>query len=729
MNNVLVALGTGAGLMTSNVTPTSGWSNNVTAIGMVTHFAGVSGNYPDFTIASGASALIGMGTTGNGVPADDLGFDPKCLVKKVPTMIGMMAKGDWWQHSIDYDYIKSIGGVARCFNPKARSGAPDIGSYANGPVTTAMPIPARPPRWALARPVRPRRRSSGLGQRRRGRYRRYRRGCERRRAVDGGQRPWPDERCRRYAGGRQRTRRLRLPCRSWLVAGCGAQRLRALLGLLLLGLRRRRPTMPLSERELRQNVWLLGLGAGLGAASLYYNQPMLGTLATELRVSPAAIGHVPTLTQLGYAGGILFLAPFGDRYDRRRIILLKGALLTLALLAMSLAGSLTALCVLSVIVGVAATLAQDCVPAAAALAPVASRGKTVGSVMTGLLLGILLSRVVSGAVTQLLGFRAMFGLAAALVLGLTLLMARRLPSFEATTALPYRALLASLFSLLGRHPGLRRAALAQGLLSAAFSAFWSTLAVMLHAPPFGYGSTVAGAFGLAGAAGALAAPVAGSIADRRGPGAVTRTGALLVLASFAAFALWPGNLTVLIAGTLLFDLGVQASLIAHQSIIYGLEPAARSRLNAVLIGIMFIGMSSGAALGAEALAPLWLARRVRGSGRRGAACPGRPAIAGAPVNEPATSAVSSDLSGVSTIDLSGHSALLCQLTNQRRDVAVGDGLVQQHALFASAPRPPRARPTSGSSRSRVPRKDTRTSGESARASALVMPCTAAFDTV
>jgi predicted MFS family arabinose efflux permease len=329
---------------------------------------------------------------------------------------------------------------------------------------------------------------------------------------------------------------------------------------------------------------------------------MLSALASALHATPAQVGHVPTLTQLGYAAGILLLAPIGDRYDRRRIILLKGVALTLALLAMALATSVAALCWLSVLVGIAATLAQDCVPAAAALAPVERRGKLVGSVMTGLLLGILLSRVVSGAVTQLFGFRAMFGLAAALVLGLSLLMARRLPSFEATTNLPYRALLASLFSLLRRHSGLRRAALAQGLLSAAFSAFWSTLAVMLHGPPFHYGSSVAGAFGLAGAVGALAAPVAGGIADRRGPAAVTRVGASLVVVSFGMFALAPHSLALLVAGTLLFDLGVQASLIAHQSIVYGLEPAARSRLNAVLIGIMFLGMSSGAALGAEALA-------------------------------------------------------------------------------------------------------------------------------
>jgi MYXO-CTERM domain-containing protein len=145
VNNVLVASGKGAGLQVANYTPTSGWSNNVTAIGAVTHFAALAGDRPDFTIAAGASVLVGKGTTGAGVPSDDLGLDPKCLVKKTPTMIGSMAKGDWWQHSIDYEYIKSIGGVAKCFNPKARSGSPDLGSYANGPVTTAALNTCTPP--------------------------------------------------------------------------------------------------------------------------------------------------------------------------------------------------------------------------------------------------------------------------------------------------------------------------------------------------------------------------------------------------------------------------------------------------------------------------------------------------------------------------------------------------------------------------------------------------------
>ena len=161
--------------------------------------------------------------------------------------------------------------------------------------------------------------------------------------------------------------------------------------------------------------------------------------------------------------------------------------------------------------------------------------------------------------------------------------------------------------LLKAHRSLRQAALAQALLSLAFSAFWSTLAIMLHGQPFHLGSTTAGAFGIAGAAGALAAPLAGRLADRRGPGLVTQLGAALTTLSFAAMALATAlpaasQLPVLALCTVGFDLGVQAALIAHQSIIYGIHAQARSRLNAILIAAMFMGMSSGAVLGSVALA-------------------------------------------------------------------------------------------------------------------------------
>jgi predicted MFS family arabinose efflux permease len=360
-------------------------------------------------------------------------------------------------------------------------------------------------------------------------------------------------------------------------------------------------------------VLLLATGAGLAAASLYYSQPMLGVLQADIGASAATIGLVPTLTQLGYALGILLLAPLGDRFDRRRIIAAKAALLSLALLLAGAAPSVALLLVASLAVGLAATMAQDIVPAAATLAPDAHRGKVVGTVMTGLLLGILLSRVVSGLVAEHFGWRAMFVAAAASIALIGAALWRGLPRFAPTTRLPYLALLGTLLALWRQHGALRRAALAQGLLAVGFSAFWSTLAVMLHGEPFHLGSAAAGAFGLAGAAGALAAPLAGRMADKRGPARVARLGAAWVSLSFALMALAPllppgPRLALFVATAIGFDLGVQATLVAHQTIVYGLDPGARSRLNAVLFVGMFSGMAVGAALGSLLLAQWgWMA--------------------------------------------------------------------------------------------------------------------------
>jgi len=281
-------------------------------------------------------------------------------------------------------------------------------------------------------------------------------------------------------------------------------------------------------------------------------------------------------------------------------------ILCAALLLTGFAPGLGVLLVASLLVGLFATVAQDLVPAAATLAPAEERGKAVGTVMTGLLMGILLSRVVSGFVAEHFGWRSMFVVAAASIALIFIAAWRGLPRFRPTTQLSYGSLLGSLAALWRRHHGLRRATLAQGLLAIGFSAFWSTLAVMLHGEPFNLGSAAAGAFGLAGAAGALAAPFAGRLADRRGPELVTRLGAGLVVLSFAAMALMPllsphAQIWLLAASAVGFDLGVQATLIAHQTIVYGIDPAARSRLNAVLFTGMFIGMATGSALAALAL--------------------------------------------------------------------------------------------------------------------------------
>ncbi|PEI04480.1 MFS transporter [Pantoea agglomerans] len=353
-------------------------------------------------------------------------------------------------------------------------------------------------------------------------------------------------------------------------------------------------------------VLTLAAGAGLSVASIYYSQPMLDIISKQFNVGIGAVGMVPMLTQAGYALGILLLAPLGDRHDRRTIIFIKGLLLVAALLLCGFSGGLSALLVASFITGLTATVAQDIVPASAALAAERSRGKTVGTVMTGLLVGILLSRVVSGVVAEYFGWRTLYMIAALVVLLITLTLWRVLPRFAPGTVVSYPRLLLSLVHLWRHHQTLRRAALAQGLLSVAFSAFWSTLALMLS-DRFHLDSAVAGAFGLAGAAGAMAAPLAGSFADRIGPARVTQAGAALVTISFALMFLlpllpMPAQLVLIVICTIGFDLGVQATLVAHQTLVYGLAPEARSRLNALLFTVVFIGMATGAALGSLALA-------------------------------------------------------------------------------------------------------------------------------
>lgn len=374
------------------------------------------------------------------------------------------------------------------------------------------------------------------------------------------------------------------------------------------------PTAAVSSPS-RSLVTLFAVGAGLSAASLYYNQPILMAIASSLGATPKSIGIVPMLTQLGYASGIILFAPIGDRLERRRVIVVKLAALTIALVVAGTAQSVAMIGAASLAIGLLATAAQDFVPAAASAAPPEARGKIVGTVMTGLLLGILLSRLASGAVSEQLGWRAIFFVAAALIALLAVISAVRLPTLPPSVGDTYGALLRSMVTLVRTIPALRRAALAQSLLSLGFSAFWSTLALALAAPPYRLGSTVAGLFGLAGAAGAAAAPLAGAIADRRGPHAVIRIGAAVVALAFAAMAAWPAALGVLVAGTIVFDLGVQACLISHQTIIYGLEPAARSRLNAVLVSSMFFGMGAGAALASQVFASFgWRGVMLLGAG-------------------------------------------------------------------------------------------------------------------
>ncbi|HEV3104337.1 MAG TPA: MFS transporter, partial [Trinickia sp.] len=307
----------------------------------------------------------------------------------------------------------------------------------------------------------------------------------------------------------------------------------------------------------RATLLLLATIAGISVANIYYNQPLLDSFRASFQESASWVGAVPTATQLGYAAGMLFLAPLGDRYDRKRIILLQTAGLVLALCAAAAAPTLAVLAVASLAIGVVATIAQQAVPFAAELAPPAQRGHAVGTVMSGLLLGILLARTAAGLIAEHFGWRAVFIASVAALIALALVIAMRLPKSKPTSTLPYGALLGSMWHLAVELPGLREASFTGAALFAAFGAFWSVLTLLLAGAPFHMGPQAAGIFGIVGAAGALAAPLAGRTADKRGPRAIISLAIALVAASFVIFALSSTSIAGLVVGVIVLDIGVQ----------------------------------------------------------------------------------------------------------------------------------------------------------------------------
>jgi predicted MFS family arabinose efflux permease len=340
----------------------------------------------------------------------------------------------------------------------------------------------------------------------------------------------------------------------------------------------------------------MAVSAGAAAANVWYNAPMLGAIAAGFAVSDRAVSLIPMATQLGFAAGIVLLVPLGDRMDRRRLILGQLAALTVALVAAAVAPGLVWLVAASFLIGACASTAQQIVPFAAELAPADARGHVVGVVMSGLLTGILLARVLSGVVAEHFGWAAMFWLGGGMCVLVAAILATVLPRSVPTVSASYAHLVASLATLVRAYRPLRRATLIQACLFGAFTAFWSVLALLLQGPGYRLGPTAAGLFGLVGAGGILAAPLAGRITDRRGPRGVIGLGILLVAVAVGLFLVWPG-LAGLVVGVVLMDSGVQASLVANQAIIFALQPAARGRLNTVFMTGMFLGGAAGSAGG------------------------------------------------------------------------------------------------------------------------------------
>ncbi|TIP51242.1 MAG: MFS transporter [Mesorhizobium sp.] len=340
-------------------------------------------------------------------------------------------------------------------------------------------------------------------------------------------------------------------------------------------------------------VLTMAAACGLAAASIYYNQPMLAGIAASFGTSSASVVAIPTITQAGFAVGLVLLAPLGDRFERRRLCTMLALFLALALFIAGVTQSFSTLMVASLLIGIFATLAQQIVPLAAHLAEAGSRGRVVGLVMSGLLLGVLVGRVIAGAVAQAFGWRMMFIIGSASMIAVAAAIRALLPQSPPQHLLGFRELLCSLWPIAREEPVLRHAAAVGAFAYAGFGLFWSTLAIYLSGPPFSLGPAVSGLFGLVGIVGALAAPLAGRLADRENSRAALRAGLLSLSSAFVVFAQFGGSILGLIAGVVLLDFGVQMVQVTNQSAIFGLRPDARSRINTIYMATYFVGGTLG----------------------------------------------------------------------------------------------------------------------------------------
>ncbi|MFG3256807.1 MFS transporter [Streptomyces sp. NPDC048172] len=346
---------------------------------------------------------------------------------------------------------------------------------------------------------------------------------------------------------------------------------------------------------------LLATASAVTAANVYLSQPLLGSLAASLDAGPGLLGAVPTATQLGYAAGILLIVPAGDTHGRRRLILGLGAASSAALAACALAPTVWFLIAASFAVGLLSPVPQLITPLAVALTGPegATRGKVVGTVQGGLLVGVLASRAYSGAFSELAGWRGVFAYSCVLTLALTLVLRRALPYVPpAAHGTAYRASLASLPALAAR-PLVGRIVGSGALVGVAFGAFWTTLTFLLE-EDYGYGPAQTGLFGLVAAASALASPWAGRTADRFG-----RRGSVLALVGMVVIGwltLLPGgtSLAWLIVGVVVLDVGVWGNQAASQTLLFALDPAIHSRLNTLYFTLRFLGISLGSLAGSLA---------------------------------------------------------------------------------------------------------------------------------
>ncbi len=354
------------------------------------------------------------------------------------------------------------------------------------------------------------------------------------------------------------------------------------------------PATELSPRTL----WLMAVACGACVANFCYNQPLLGAFAVYFNATAAQVGWVAMASQIGYGVGLLFFLPLGDIVERRKLILTLIYLCAVMLAATAFAPSLPLLILGNFLIGATCMGAQILIPIAVEMSPPNEQGRTVGVMMTGLLGGILLARTLAGFVGDHFGWRAMFGLAAVMMVVLAVLLRTRLPHRPPTVTMRYRDLMVSLWQVLKSQPRLWRPSIIGALSFGSFTAFWTSLSFLM-AEHFHRGSTETGLFGIVGLVGALAAPYSGKLADKRGAAFTVTLALTVILAAFGVMWLWV-TIPALILGVLLMDVGVQTVQVAEQGKVLSLMPEARSRINTLYMVSRFIGGAAGSIAGAFA---------------------------------------------------------------------------------------------------------------------------------
>lgn len=339
-------------------------------------------------------------------------------------------------------------------------------------------------------------------------------------------------------------------------------------------------------------IAIMAIAAGICVANIYYNQPILKDIGLSFHADESRVGIISVLTQAGYALGLFFVTPLGDKMHRKKLILILQLLLMAALLGMAFAHSLWAVYAMSLLIGVASVIAQVILPMAASLDN-KNRGRTVGIIFTGILIGILAARVFSGFVAKWMNWRYVYGISAALVLASGIFLQAMLPDVRQTFEGNYGQLLRSTLQQVGRFALLRRTALLGALVFGVFCSFWTTLTFHLSGPPFYYHTDLIGLFGLLAIGGALLAPVFGKLADKGNPARSQVITVSLIIVGVVMIKLFPYLLSSFVVAVLLLDIGVQATQVTNIATIYSLDDTAHSRINTVYMTSYFLGGATG----------------------------------------------------------------------------------------------------------------------------------------